>query len=85
MSTVMSWGKSSRLREILQPDGRALMLAIDHGYFMGPTRGVEIPSRTLAPLLAQALELVEALATDATQRHELFTAHPDDEKVQQAY
>ena len=85
MSTVMSWGKSSPLREILQPDGRALMLAIDHGYFMGPARGMEIPSRSLAPVLAQALELVEALAADATKRQEPFAARPDDEKVQQAH
>jgi len=35
--------------------------------------------------VAEALELVEALATGATQRQELFTSHPDDERVQQAH
>jgi 3-hydroxy-5-phosphonooxypentane-2,4-dione thiolase len=58
MQTTMSWGKRNRLGEILQEDGRALMLAIDHGYFMGPTRGMEVPSRALEPLLAHTDSLM---------------------------
>lgn len=54
MDAVMSWGKRNRLGGIVQPNGRALMLAIDHGYFMGPTRGMEVPANALAPLLPYA-------------------------------
>ena len=54
MFNEMHWGKKNRMGEIIQPDGRALMLAIDHGYFMGPTRGMEVPSEALAPLLDHA-------------------------------
>ncbi len=40
----MSWGKKNRLYQIVNNvDERCLMLAIDHGYFMGPTHGMEIP------------------------------------------
>ncbi len=58
MFNEMHWGKKSRMGEIIQPDGKALMLAIDHGYFMGPTRGMEVPSEALAPLLAHADSLM---------------------------
>jgi putative autoinducer-2 (AI-2) aldolase len=47
----MDWGMSNRLARILGRDGRAVMLAVDHGYFMGPTSGLEEPRRTIAPLL----------------------------------
>ena len=32
--------------------GRTVMLAVDHGYFQGPTTGLEQPSKTLSPLVA---------------------------------
>lgn len=38
-------------RIIRQPKNRALMLAVDHGYFLGPTERLENPQRTVAPLL----------------------------------
>ena len=47
----MDWGMSNRLARIMGKDGRAVMLAVDHGYFMGPTSGLEDPRRTIAPLL----------------------------------
>jgi putative autoinducer-2 (AI-2) aldolase len=48
----MGWGKKNRLNQIVNADdGRCLMLAIDHGYFMGPTHGMEQPARDTAPLL----------------------------------
>ena len=50
----MDWGMSNRLARILGRDGRAVMLAVDHGYFMGPTSGLEEPRRTIAPLLPLA-------------------------------
>jgi len=49
----MSWGLENRLSRIIRPqDGRTVMLAIDHGYFLGPTSGLECPGPlvdTLAP------------------------------------
>ncbi|HUX37149.1 MAG TPA: 3-hydroxy-5-phosphonooxypentane-2,4-dione thiolase [Rectinemataceae bacterium] len=47
----MPWGKKNRLSSIIASDGRALMLAIDHGYFMGPTMGMEKPAQAIAPLV----------------------------------
>ena len=47
----MDWGMSNRLARVMGPGGRAVMLAVDHGYFMGPTSGLEDPRRTIAPLL----------------------------------
>ncbi|KAB2334737.1 3-hydroxy-5-phosphonooxypentane-2,4-dione thiolase [Cytobacillus depressus] len=46
----MSWGFKNRLNKIL-PDGRAVMLAIDHGYFLGPITGLEKPGETVKALL----------------------------------
>ena len=38
----MDWGLKNRLSKIIQPDtGRAVMLAFDHGYFLGPTHRLE--------------------------------------------
>ena len=50
----MDWGMSNRLARVLGRNGRAVMLAVDHGYFMGPTSGLEEPRRTIAPLLPHA-------------------------------
>jgi putative autoinducer-2 (AI-2) aldolase len=55
----MDWGLDNRLRRILKPaTGRTVMLAIDHGYFLGPTNGLEQPARTIAPLLPWADSLM---------------------------
>ena len=36
------WGMQNRLARIFRPDtGRTVMLAFDHGYFQGPTTGLE--------------------------------------------
>ena len=49
----MGWGIKNRLARIIKPDtGRALMLAVDHGYFLGPTSGLEDLGKTVKPLLA---------------------------------
>jgi len=45
------WGKKRRLSQIVAPDGRAVMLAIDHGYFMGATHGMEKPAQAIKNLL----------------------------------
>jgi len=48
----MDWGMRNRLSRIIRPGtGRSLVLPIDHGYFMGPTRRLEDPWRTVEPLL----------------------------------
>jgi 3-hydroxy-5-phosphonooxypentane-2,4-dione thiolase len=55
----MDWGISNRLNRILKPaTGRTVMLAVDHGYFLGPTSGLEEPRKTLDPLLPFADSLM---------------------------
>jgi 3-hydroxy-5-phosphonooxypentane-2,4-dione thiolase len=55
----MDWGLSNRLQRILKPPhGRTVMLAVDHGYFLGPTSGLEQPAKTIAPLLPYADSLM---------------------------
>ncbi len=42
----MSWGLQNRIASIIKPDdNRALMLAVDHGYFLGPTEKLEVPKK----------------------------------------
>jgi putative autoinducer-2 (AI-2) aldolase len=51
----MSWGLENRRARIIRPEtGRTVMLAIDHGYFLGPTSGLEQPSIQCAPLAPYA-------------------------------
>jgi putative autoinducer-2 (AI-2) aldolase len=50
----MEWGMANRLAQLIQPDGHALFLPIDHGYFQGPTRKLEEPRTTIEPLLPYA-------------------------------
>src|SRR5947208_1366120 len=48
----MDWGMKNRLSRIIKPStGHAVMLAVDHGYFMGPTHKLEEPRTTIEPLL----------------------------------
>ena len=48
----MDWGLKNRLSQIIKPqNNRALMLAVDHGYFLGPTEKLEDPKKVIAPLL----------------------------------
>src|SRR2546429_4495360 len=51
----MDWGMRNRLSRIIKPStGHAVMLAVDHGYFMGPTHKLEEPRKTIEPLLPYA-------------------------------
>lgn len=51
----MGWGMKNRMARIIRPEnGRAVMLALDHGYFMGPTHRLEVPRDTITPLLPYA-------------------------------
>jgi putative autoinducer-2 (AI-2) aldolase len=55
----MDYGLSSRMAGILSPkNGRCVMLAVDHGYFQGPTTGLERPRDVIAPLLPHADSLM---------------------------
>jgi putative autoinducer-2 (AI-2) aldolase len=55
----MDWGMKNRVSKIIRPeDGRCVMLAVDHGYFLGPTEGLELPCRTIQPLLSHADSLM---------------------------
>ncbi len=48
----MEWGMKNRLSRIIKPGtGHSLILPIDHGYFLGPTRRLEDPWNTVEPLL----------------------------------
>ncbi len=47
----LDWGMQSRLARIFNPqDNKTVMLAFDHGYFQGPTTGLERIDINIAPL-----------------------------------
>jgi putative autoinducer-2 (AI-2) aldolase len=47
----LDWGMKNRLSRIFNPaSGRTVMLAFDHGYFQGPTTGLERIDVTILPL-----------------------------------
>ncbi len=50
-SNSLDWGMKNRLGRIFNPvSGRTVMLAIDHGYFQGPTTGLERIDVNILPL-----------------------------------
>lgn len=52
---ALDWGMQNRLGRIFNPDsGRTVMLAFDHGYFQGPTTGLERMDLTIVPLMEYA-------------------------------
>jgi putative autoinducer-2 (AI-2) aldolase len=47
----LDWGMKHRLAQTFNPKtGRTVMLAFDHGYFQGPTTGLERIDQTIVPL-----------------------------------
>ena len=49
---ALDWGMQNRFARIFHPDtGRTVMLAIDHGYFQGPTTGLERVDVNIVPIL----------------------------------
>jgi putative autoinducer-2 (AI-2) aldolase len=63
-SNALDWGMQNRLARIFNPDsGRTVMLAIDHGYFQGPTSGLERVDVNIVPLgpYADALMLTRGI------------------------
>jgi putative autoinducer-2 (AI-2) aldolase len=54
-ASALDWGMKNRLARIFNPKtGRTVMLAIDHGYFQGPTTGLERIDLTIVPLMEYA-------------------------------
>jgi putative autoinducer-2 (AI-2) aldolase len=58
------WGMKNRLARIFRPEsGHTVMLAIDHGYFQGPTSGLERVDLNILPIAeyADALMLTRGM------------------------
>ncbi len=54
-SGALDWGMQNRLARIFNPvSGRTVMLAFDHGYFQGPTTGLERIDLSIVPLIHYA-------------------------------
>jgi putative autoinducer-2 (AI-2) aldolase len=54
-SNNLDWGLKNRLAKIFNPQsGRTVMLAFDHGYFLGPTSGLERVDLSIVPLTPYA-------------------------------
>jgi putative autoinducer-2 (AI-2) aldolase len=60
----MGWGMRNRISRIIRPEtGRSVMLAVDHGYFMGPTTGLENLGDAVRDLLPHADTLMLSRGT----------------------
>ena len=58
-SNSLDWGMKNRLARIFNPEsGRTVLLAIDHGYFQGPTTGLERIDINILPLTPYADSLM---------------------------
>ena len=60
----MDWGMENRMARLTRPEsGRAVWLAMDHGYFLGPVKKLERPGETAEPLLpfADAIMLTRGI------------------------
>ena len=54
-SNNLDWGLKNRLANIFDAtSGRTVMLAFDHGYFLGPTSGLERVDLDIVPLIPHA-------------------------------
>ena len=54
-SNSLDWGMKNRLARIFNPNsGNTVMLAVDHGYFQGPTTGLERIDLNILPLIQYA-------------------------------
>ncbi len=54
----MDWGMKNRMSRIFKEDGKTVMLAVDHGYFLGPVSRMEEPSKVIEPLVPYADSLM---------------------------
>ncbi|MBU0530097.1 MAG: 3-hydroxy-5-phosphonooxypentane-2,4-dione thiolase [Candidatus Aenigmatarchaeota archaeon] len=65
----MDWGMNNRISKIIKPkSGKTLMLAVDHGYFMGPTTGLEQVGKAVKDLIPHADTL---MLTRGILRHDI--------------
>jgi len=55
-SVFMSAPKQLRLRRLFRPDGRMLLVAMDHAAFMGPAPGLDLP--TMAHVVAAGADAI---------------------------
>ena len=70
----MDWGLQNRIAQIIKPtDNRALMLAVDHGYFLGPTEKLEVPSKAISPLLKHCDSLMLTRGVQRTSVNPKFS------------
>jgi len=63
-SGALDWGMQNRLSRVFRAQsGRTVMLAVDHGYFQGPTSGLERVDVNIVPLApyADALMLTRGI------------------------
>jgi len=63
-SGSLDWGMKNRLARVFNPSsGRTVMLAVDHGYFQGPTTGLERIDLSIMPIApyADALMLTRGI------------------------
>ncbi|HXW67052.1 MAG TPA: 3-hydroxy-5-phosphonooxypentane-2,4-dione thiolase [Thermoplasmata archaeon] len=68
----MDWGMENRMGRMFSPaSANTVMLAVDHGYFMGPTHRLEDARSTIAPLLphADALALTRGILRRCVPPH----------------
>lgn len=54
----MDWGMKNRIGRIFKKDGHTVMLACDHGYFLGPVSRLEDLRATIEPLIPYADSLM---------------------------
>lgn len=47
----MDWGMENRMNRIFKEDANTVMLACDHGYFLGPVKRLENLGRAIEPLI----------------------------------
>ena len=69
---IMDFGIENRLSKIFKPEtGKTVMLAVDHGYFQGPTTGLENLKKTLAPLsnLADCLFITRGMLRNCVENN----------------
>jgi putative autoinducer-2 (AI-2) aldolase len=72
-SDAYDWGMQNRMARIFRPQtGRTVMLAFDHGYFQGPTTGLERIDLSIVPLAAQTDAL---MLTRGVLRSTIPTSH----------
>ena len=58
-ANALDWGMQNRLSRVFDPkSGKTVMLAVDHGYFQGPTAGLERVDLTIVPLVKFANALM---------------------------